>query len=66
MKMIYTVLVYENYTAQLESLLNRFRVNLNDWDRSKVFDLNGARLVNYTIACTEDIYVSITNLMYAN
>ena len=64
MKSIYTVLVYENYTAQVESLLNRFRVGLNDWDRSKVFELNGERVVNYTIACTEDVHTSIVNYLY--
>lgn len=65
MKQIYTVLVYEQYTAHLESMLNSFRIGMNDWDRSKTFEFNGERVVNYTIMCTEEIYSSIMNLLYA-
>lgn len=64
MKQIYNVLVYEAYTARMESLFNRFRIGLNDWDRSKTFNLNGEQVVNYTIACTENVYTSLLNVYY--
>ena len=64
MKKIYTVLVYEYDTTRIEKLLNVYRVGLNDWDRTKVFELNGERVVNYTIACTEDVYKTIRTSLY--
>jgi hypothetical protein len=63
MKQIYNVLVYENYTAKLESLLNGFRVGLNDWDRTKVFEIQNQRVVNYTIACDDETYKSIVDAL---
>lgn len=64
MKLVYNLLVLENCTARVETLFNRLRVGLNDWDRSKVFELNGTRLVNYTIVCTREQYDSIKESMY--
>lgn len=63
MKQIYNVLVYESYTAKMESLLNGFRVGLNDWDRTRVFELQNERVVNYTIACDDETYQSIINAL---
>lgn len=63
MKRIYNALVYENSTAAMESVLNRFRVGLNDWDRSKVFEIQNRRVVNYTIVCDEETYQDIVNMM---
>lgn len=64
MKMIYTVLVVEDLTARMESLLNRFRVGMNEWDRSKTFEIHGGRVVNYTIVCTEETHDDIVHYLY--
>ena len=65
MKQIYTLLVVAEDTHRVESILNAFRIELNDWDKTKMFKVPGARLVNYTILCTEDQFKSIVNQMNA-
>lgn len=65
MRRIYTLLVVAEDTNRVESILNAFRIGLNDWDRSKVFEVPGAKLVNYTILCEEDQFTSIVNQMNA-
>lgn len=64
MKKVYNMLVLEEATADVEKLFNRFRVGLNDWDRSKVFEFEGLQVVNYTITCTKEMYDSITGSLY--
>lgn len=66
MKMFYSVLVGEGFVSRMESLLNALRIGLNDWDKSKVFEYNGARLINYTIVCTAETYETIVNYLYEN
>ena len=63
MNKIYTFLVAAEESEKLEALLNIFRIGLNEWDRSKTFEVQGHRLINYTIVCEEERFVSITNLM---
>ena len=63
MKKVYTMLVTEMDTARMEKILNTFRVGLNDWDKSKVFTIQGFRMVNYTIVCEEELFTSIVNVM---
>lgn len=63
MKKVYTYLVYASECSNLEKVLNTFRVNLNDWDKTRTLTINGVSLVNYTIICEESVYVSITNVM---
>lgn len=65
MKKIYTLLVEAEETNRVESILNTFRIGLNDWDRSKVFEVPGAKFVNYTILCEEDQFTSIVNQINA-
>jgi hypothetical protein len=65
MKKVFTFLVAKNEAVKLEGLLNNFRIGLNDWDRSKVLDVQGEALVNYTIVCDDDTFNSIVNQMYA-
>jgi hypothetical protein len=65
MKKVFTFLVAKNEAVKLEELLNNFRIGLNDWDRSKVLDVQGEALVNYTIVCDDDTFNSIVNQMYA-
>ena len=63
MKKVYTMLVGENETTNMEKTLNSFRIGLNEWDRTKMFDVQGSRFVNYTIICSEDQFESIVNVM---
>lgn len=64
MKQIFTILVAAEHTNRVESILNAFRIGLNDWDRTRVFELNGMRYVNYTIVCEQHQYTAIVNQMY--
>lgn len=63
MKRIFNMLVMENDTARLESLLNALRIGLNDWDKTKTFCTRDARFVNYTVVCEEDVFTYIVNIM---
>ena len=64
MKKIWYMLVVEDETVKMESLLNKFRVGLNEWDRTKTFLMeDGSKVVGYTIMCTEEVFVSINELM---
>ena len=63
MKKVFNMLVTVEEAVQLEKVLNTFRIGMNDWDKSKVFELRGYKLINYTLLCEEDLFVSITNVM---
>lgn len=63
MKKLFTMMTLETEAEKLESLLNTYRVGLNDWDKSKVFDIQGYRLMVYTVVCEEDTFVAITQAM---
>ena len=63
MKQIFTILVTTENTALFESILKAFYIGLNDWDRSKVFAMNDYTAVNYTVACTEEQFISIVNVL---
>ena len=65
MKQIYTLLVVAEDTNRVESILNSLRIGLNDWDKSKIFEVAGANLVSYTILCEEDQFTYIVNQMNA-
>lgn len=56
MNKIFNLLVKVEGTRKLESLLNTFRIGLNDWDKSKVFELQGRKVVNYTILTDEETF----------
>lgn len=64
MRLIYTLLVAAEQTSRVESILNTLRIGLNDWDRSRVLELNGMNFVNYTIICEEHQYTAILNQLY--
>ena len=63
MKEIFVKLVWVNDAAKMEKILNMYRVGLNDWDKSKVFNYQGGDLVNYTIMCTRETYDAIETAM---
>lgn len=63
MKDMFVKLVLVEDTAKMEKILNMYRVGLNDWDRSKVFNYKGSNLVNYTIMCTRETYDAIVSAM---
>ena len=58
------VFVVQPYECQLmEKTLNTFRIGLNDWDRSKIFNVNGRDVVTYMVLCDEDTHTSIKNVI---
>ena len=61
MKNIYTILVTVEETSMLEKLFNMYRIGLNDWDKTKPLDFQGAKVINYTIVCEENVFTSIVN-----
>lgn len=65
MKKIFTIVVGIQETERMEKLLNAFRIGLNDWDKSKIFNIQNMKFVNYTILCEEDLFISIVNQMNA-
>ena len=63
MEKVYTLLVDVNKKEALERLINMFRIDLSKWDRSKTFEFPSCNCINYTIVCTEEVFVSIVNCM---
>lgn len=63
MKMFYTMLVRENMTNVMEGLLNKFRIAMNDWDRTRVLHYGNVGYVNYTIICTEEVFKTIKQII---
>lgn len=63
MKKVFTMLVGVTETERMEKTLNTFRIGLNDWDRSKAFDIYGQQCVNYTIICSEEVFNGIIYVM---
>ena len=65
MKGFYTILVAVEECSKLEKIFNMLRIDLNDWDKTKIFTINDTRLVNYTILCEGETFGTITNQMNA-
>lgn len=63
MTKINALLVKKELVSTVDSALNKFRINLNDWDRSKVLYNNGEGYVIYTIVCTKDQFESIKQII---
>lgn len=63
MNNFYTLLTTVEHTTKLESLLNAFRVGLNNWDKSKVFEAQGCKYVNYTILTNDETFRALVNEM---
>lgn len=61
MNRIFTLTTYETYIGAIESILNAFRIGLNDWDKSKVFEVQGCRMLTYTIVTDEETFNNIVN-----
>lgn len=47
----------------IEGLFNKFKVGLNDWDRTKIFHVRGRDVVIYHVICDEDTQESIKNVI---
>ncbi len=62
-KKVFTMLVVVGDRERMEKVLNSYRIGLNDWDKTKIFDLQGTQLINYTIVCEESIFNSIVKTM---
>lgn len=65
MKGFYTILLSYEDCGRFESMLNMLRISLNDWDKTKTFDYNSTKIVNYTILCTEDVFNTISHQIKA-
>lgn len=63
MKKVYTLLVLATEVENTERILNAFRVGLNERDHSRVLYVDNTAVVNYTIVCEEEIFVSIVNVI---
>ena len=63
MKKFYCILVREDQTTTMEKALNRFRIGLNEWDRTRVLYSDGVGYVNYTIICTDKTFRSIFQIV---
>lgn len=63
MKKFYNMVIREDQTVTMEKALNRFRIRLNEWDRTRVLYSNGVGYVNYTIICTDETYGSIYQIV---
>ncbi len=59
----YAMMVRENQTDAMERVLIRFRIGLNNWDKTRVLYFKGEGYVSYTILCTADTFKSIKAMM---
>lgn len=62
-KLVYTMLVVAEDRERMEKVLNTYRIGLDEWDKTKIFDLNGVKLINYTIVCENSVFNSIVETM---
>lgn len=60
---VYTILVGVAEFEKLEKNLNRFRIGLNDWDKTKIFNVSGCEVIHYTIICDEETFISLTKVV---
>lgn len=63
MKKIFTIVVTEEEGVKLEGLFNKFQIEMNDWEGSKIFEVQGFKLRTYTVVCDEETFNDITELM---
>ena len=63
MARVYSILVDAANINRMDSVLNRFRIGLHNWDRSRVLMYQGREVVNYTVICTEDEYAAIMDTL---
>lgn len=63
MKKVYTISVITEQITQMDKILNTLRIDLNDRDRSKTFNLNGCEFVVYTVLCDDNTYTTIVNYL---
>lgn len=63
MKTLNALVVKPEECQKIESLFNKFLIDMNDWDRSKKFEVKGCEVVVYNVVCDEDTYKSIKNLI---
>ena len=62
-KLVYTMLIVAEDRERMEKVLNTYRIGLDEWDKTKTFELNGVKLINYTIVCENDVFNSIVETM---
>lgn len=62
-KKVFTMLAVADDRERMEKVLNTYRIGLNEWDKTKIFDLQGTKLINYTIVCEENVFNSIVETM---
>lgn len=60
-KKVFTALVTVDERERMEKVLNTYRIGLNDWDKTKTFDVQGNKVINYTIICEEDTFNNIVS-----
>lgn len=65
MNKLFTFLVTVEESTRLESLFNTFRIGLNDWDKSRIFEVQGKKLINYTVVTNEGTFGALTMAMGA-
>lgn len=63
-KMVYTLLVVKESCAKVESILQRYRIGLNDWDKTKELRVCDGTMINYTIICEPTTYEDIMSTYY--
>ena len=61
MKKVFVNVVRVEDAARMEKILNVCRVSMNDWDRTKVFELNGVNFIIYNIVCEPEIHETINS-----
>lgn len=62
-KLVFTMLVVAEDRERMEKVLNTYRIGLDEWDKTKIFELNGVKLINYTIVCENSVFNSIVETM---
>lgn len=61
MKKIYTVTVTTEESKELKKILKGYpSIKRKDVDKTKVFEIQGFKIVQYAIVCEEHIFMEIT------
>lgn len=56
---LFTLTILQSEERAVKQILKKFRKDIIDSDKSKVFRVDGFKLMSYHVVCTEEIFTEI-------
>lgn len=60
---LFTITALKSEKKLVKRTLKKFRKAISDSDKTKVFDVNGCRMLNFGVVCTEEAFLEIITAM---